>query len=403
MPDSPPNPHSQPQNDEDSNTQKRICDFCGESTALLYCRADSAKLCLSCDGEVHSTNQLFTKHTRFQLCDGCDSSPASILCLTEHSVLCQNCDFELHSLPAGCSAHDRRPLEGFTGCPSVVELSTFVGFEGFDCKSLLDGDEKEKEGFGRDLFSGLEVEEESDTFSELLVWDTPTVFSIDELILSTDITHNFQAMVVPPLPKDRNLSCGKHKQEILHQLRELAKSGHNVKQDLDPFLRNQNVSDETGKDSNTQHLFGGCQHDEKRATLQGQKARSFSSANDTVDDLLSSILLGGHHEEGVKNADRHLSGCCGANLAIDRLNSHNPARSALLIHTPKVATLEFSSADRDSAISRYKEKKRTRRYDKHIRYESRKVQAESRTRVKGRFAKDRPPVSGLMGLSGTNQ
>lgn len=27
------------------------------------------------------------------------------------------------------------------------------------------------------------------------------------------------------------------------------------------------------------------------------------------------------------------------------------------------------------------------RYDKHIRYESRKVRAESRTRIKGRFAK----------------
>lgn len=27
------------------------------------------------------------------------------------------------------------------------------------------------------------------------------------------------------------------------------------------------------------------------------------------------------------------------------------------------------------------------RYDKHVRYESRKVRAESRTRIKGRFAK----------------
>lgn len=392
MPDSAPNSQSQPQIDPDSDTQRRICDFCSESTALLYCRADSAKLCLSCDREVHSTNQLFTKHTRFQLCDGCDSSPASILCFTEHSVLCQNCDFELHSLPGSCSAHDRRPLEGFTGCPSVVELSAFVGSEGFDCKSLLDGDEKGKEGFGGCLYSGLEVEEESDTFSDLLVWDTPTVFSIDELILSTDITHNFQAMVVPPLTKDRNLSCGKHKQEIVRQLRELAKSGRNIKQDLDPFLRNHNVSAETGKDSSTQHLFEACQHDEKHATLQGQKARSFSSASDTVDDLLSSILLGGHHEEGVQNSDRHSSMYCCVNRAIDRLNSHNPARSESLIHTPNVATLEFGSADRDSAISRYKEKKRTRTYDKHIRYESRKVQAESRTRVKGRFAKDRPPV-----------
>uniref|UniRef100_A0A7C8ZXU4 CCT domain-containing protein n=1 Tax=Opuntia streptacantha TaxID=393608 RepID=A0A7C8ZXU4_OPUST len=400
MPDSPRNPHSQPQIDQDSNTQKRICDFCGESIALLYCRADSAKLCLSCDREVHSTNQLFTKHTRFQLCDGCDGSPASILCFTEHSVLCQNCDFELHSLPGSCSAHDRRPLEGFTGCPSVAELSAFVGFEGFDCKSLLDGDEKEKEGFGGCLFSALDVEEESDTFSDLLVWDTPTVFSIDELILSTDISHNLQAMVVPPLPKGRNLSCGRHKQEILCQLRELAKSGPTVKQDLDPLLRNQNISDETGKNSTEQQLFGACQP-EKHATLQGQQARSFSCVNDTVDDLLSSVLLGSHHE-GFQDSYRHSSMYCSANLSIDGLNSHDPVRSESFIHTPRNPTLEFSSADRDSAISRYKEKKRTRRYDKHIRYESRKVQAESRTRVKGRFAKDRQPVSSLLGSSGRN-
>ncbi|CAL5362035.1 unnamed protein product [Camellia sinensis] len=51
------------QDQENSKTQKRICDFCGESQALLYCRADSAKLCFSCDQQVHSTNQLFTKHT----------------------------------------------------------------------------------------------------------------------------------------------------------------------------------------------------------------------------------------------------------------------------------------------------------------------------------------------------
>jgi len=66
------------------------------------------------------------------------------------------------------------------------------------------------------------------------------------------------------------LSCGRHKQEILCQLRELAKSGPTVKQDLDPLLRNQNISDETGKNSTEQQLFGACQP-EKHATLQGQQ------------------------------------------------------------------------------------------------------------------------------------
>lgn len=34
-------------------TKKLICE---ELIALLYCRTDSAKFCLTCDGQVHSTN-----------------------------------------------------------------------------------------------------------------------------------------------------------------------------------------------------------------------------------------------------------------------------------------------------------------------------------------------------------
>ncbi|KAL2323126.1 hypothetical protein Fmac_027505 [Flemingia macrophylla] len=86
----------------------RPCDYCGQSTALLSCRADSTKLCLSCDREVLSTNQLFSKHTHTLLCDSCDHSPATILCSTESSILCQNCDWETHN-PALSSLHDRRP------------------------------------------------------------------------------------------------------------------------------------------------------------------------------------------------------------------------------------------------------------------------------------------------------
>ncbi|KAJ3692089.1 hypothetical protein LUZ60_012439 [Juncus effusus] len=48
---------------------------------------------------------------------------------------------------------------------------------------------------------------------------------------------------------------------------------------------------------------------------------------------------------------------------------------------------DFVCPDRDSVISRYKEKRKTRRYDKLARYESRKVRADGRLRIKGRFAK----------------
>lgn len=54
------------------------------------------------------------------------------------------------------------------------------------------------------------------------------------------------------------------------------------------------------------------------------------------------------------------------------------------------------SMEREAKIMRYKEKRKKRRYEKQVRYESRKAYAEMRPRVKGRFAKtlaanDQPP------------
>lgn len=43
--------------------------------------------------------------------------------------------------------------------------------------------------------------------------------------------------------------------------------------------------------------------------------------------------------------------------------------------------------DREAKVMRYKEKRKRRRYEKQIRYASRKAYAEMRPRVKGRFAK----------------
>ncbi|CAL1392513.1 unnamed protein product [Linum trigynum] len=86
-------PKSEEQDDVLKQPQPpRLCDYCNQATIVLYCRAHSARLCLACDREVHSTNQFFTKHTRWLLCDACDASPASIFCETEGSVLFQNCD-----------------------------------------------------------------------------------------------------------------------------------------------------------------------------------------------------------------------------------------------------------------------------------------------------------------------
>ncbi|CAN6226474.1 unnamed protein product, partial [Urochloa humidicola] len=53
----------------------------------------------------------------------------------------------------------------------------------------------------------------------------------------------------------------------------------------------------------------------------------------------------------------------------------------------KAGGYDVAYPDRGTVISRYKEKRKNRRFDKHIRYESRKARADGRLRIKGRFAK----------------
>ncbi|CAN0899047.1 Zinc finger protein CONSTANS-LIKE 13 [Linum grandiflorum] len=189
--------HPPMKSEDQDNAQNppRLCDYCNQTTAVLYCRADSARLCLSCDREVHSTNQLFTKHTRCLLCDACDASPASIFCQTDRSVLCQNCDWENHNLSLS-SLHNRRPIEGFTDCPSAAELVALLGFE--DLGVVIT-----KKGFADDGFVGAvpDGSDLGDAYSDFLLWDSSPVGSFDDLIVSGDSAQNLKAMGVPPLPK----------------------------------------------------------------------------------------------------------------------------------------------------------------------------------------------------------
>lgn len=50
---------------------------------------------------------------------------------------------------------------------------------------------------------------------------------------------------------------------------------------------------------------------------------------------------------------------------------------------------QLSPMDREARVLRYREKKKNRRFEKTIRYASRKAYAETRPRIKGRFAKRR--------------
>jgi hypothetical protein len=89
----------------------------------VYCRADSARLCLSCDRHVHGANALSQRHSRTLLCHGCNMHPAGVRCASCRTCFCQTCDDETHNSSMAASQHKRHGLECFTGCPSATELA----------------------------------------------------------------------------------------------------------------------------------------------------------------------------------------------------------------------------------------------------------------------------------------
>lgn len=80
----------------------------------MFCRADNAKLCLSCDRSVHDANALSLRHERTLLCDACGNAPASFRCSEENLSLCLECDSSSHAA-APASQHKRVKFDFFTG------------------------------------------------------------------------------------------------------------------------------------------------------------------------------------------------------------------------------------------------------------------------------------------------
>ncbi|XP_073134973.1 zinc finger protein CONSTANS-LIKE 14-like [Henckelia pumila] len=404
------------------------CDFCGDRAAILYCRADSAKLCLPCDHQVHKANALSKKHLRSQICDNCAAEPSAVRCATDNLLLCQDCDWDAHAACAVSSSHQRGPVEGFSGCPSVFYLAAAWG---------LELQEKKTASFGwAGLLEELMVPNASYTDSEL---------------------------------KRKTPSCGKQKQVILKQLLTMLEDGDGDEVapsggawGHDNFCAQ--YHEEQPQDSNKQQNANARVDDENLMWNTGTQIWDFNlgqlrghedQANaleleDGGSEMLYTVKSYGELLNGTKRGveipppgvdcliahedmmpfsttpSRNPTSSQGPATSESNLPfSKQPSGSCLnkpkcfagskeiqftdqsiLIKSESVAPaitkadLELLAKNRGNAMQRYKEKKKTRRYDKHIRYESRKARADTRKRVKGRFVKAfEAPTGGVNGTS----
>ncbi|XXG63200.1 hypothetical protein AAC387_Pa05g1441 [Persea americana] len=73
---------------------------------------------------------------------------------------------------------------------------------------------------------------------------------------------------------------------------------------------------------------------------------------------------------------------------ISRSHTRPPRGMIVLFSGPPLQMPhQFTPLDREARVLRYREKKKTRKFQKTVRYGSGKAYAETRPRIKGRFAK----------------
>ncbi|KAJ6823678.1 zinc finger protein CONSTANS-LIKE 14-like [Iris pallida] len=460
-----------------------LCDYCTGSTAVIYCRADSARLCLACDRHVHSANALSLKHVRSHVCDSCGAQPASARCSADGLSLCTDCDFDAHAGSGSESVHVRSAIEGFTGCPSPFELAAAWGLD-------LDPAAKEK-----DVGSRPGAKSGSD-------WG-----NLDNFLAIDPV---YQDLYVPcaeiklasssPL-LDQLIQLANRESASVNELASHMRSGSPVPSDLSPRTPCRSTSVAVGQDEEHQIIDNmpftsllmmaapdRCVDLKGQADLKGQGERIMEDEelmwdcgpNNDHSTQIWDFNLGqtrDHNESsqfetgyGTNNAgftlksysdllednsfpttkvleDTYDSNCPSVNedvlstnilhISSQNLGSvsltgkwrNNPNSSAAVVPTPSENNVsaivhsigshdpgpgssskeisfceqpiirneivraankvdsELIAQNRGNAMLRYKEKRKNRRYDKHIRYESRKVRADTRKRVKGRFVK----------------
>ncbi|KAL3332610.1 hypothetical protein AABB24_032931 [Solanum stoloniferum] len=388
-----------------------ICEYCGEQRSIVYCRSDSACLCLSCDQNIHSANALSQRHSRTLVCERCNSQPAIFRCVEERVSLCQNCDWMAHASSSTCSTHKRQALSCYTGCPSAVELSTIWSFllgdpsvhdstceQGMGSMSITDcqpGDSqhpqvKEK---SQDISSALDEANDLHNLVKSAPFMGSSMPSLDNEL------HNVELLV-----GSTNLTWSKVRNSGTKgyddfNMDEVDLSIENYEElfgvsidNRDRLFKNEDIDDFFGtKDmSVAESSFQGVNAVEGSAVGKVNTVKSACSNAASTESMTSCKTEPPTLCFAMQQSSFSFSNLTGESNAGDYQDcgASSMLRMGEPSWHPPCPESSMPSTSRSDAVLRYKEKKKTRQFDKRVRYVSRKARAEVRRRVKGRFVKD---------------
>lgn len=377
------------------------CDFCGEQRSIVYCRSDAASLCLSCDRNVHSANALSRRHSRTLVCERCNSQPAFVRCVEERMSLCQNCDWMGHTGLNTGPVHKRQPVNCYSGCPSAAELSEIWSFlldfpsvddstceQGMGSMSITDNRPRDCQGSQ----GKKKVQNASLLMDKAMVWMEsatplldPNLHNVDQIAgpsCSTTPKVFLSEAKGPALCEDDGLYDGFDMDEIdlsIENYEEFFGETHNNPEQLfdDGLFGTKDISG-----SNCPGAYAA------EGSWGGRVNMPACSNVASADSIMSCKTEPNMRFSQQAHPGIPFSGLTGDSSAGDFQDCG--ASSIPILGEPPWAPRgpeNSVSCSRSDAVLRYKEKKKARKFEKKVRYESRKARADVRRRVKGRFVK----------------
>ncbi|KAM0072410.1 putative transcription factor C2C2-CO-like family [Helianthus debilis subsp. tardiflorus] len=326
----------------------RACDSCVRKRARWYCAADDAFLCQSCDASVHSANQLAGRHERVLLetvsksFGSGEPSPEP----TWHQGFTRRA-----RTPRQRTKYSPK-LEGKNeGANSAAALVPEMGI--LEASLLDDEEEEEQEGF-------------NDTSCRIEDLGLTNSFKDDE-DNSNYIGVCFDENRVKVEDKEVEAMLGFD----LDATRET----------LDHW------------DFDYDHTSMMIKEEEKKVVAGVELEHMTMVSNDQCDNRkmkTSSITLRLNYEDVINAwADQGSPWTNGARPEFNLDGSWPDFMGFQWAgnNIPSYGGLGGSDGGREARVSRYREKRRTRLFSKKIRYEVRKLNAEKRPRMKGRFVK----------------
>ncbi|TMW92684.1 hypothetical protein EJD97_012689 [Solanum chilense] len=322
----------------------KSCEYCHLAAALVFCRTDNTFVCLSCDTRLHA------RHERVWVCEVCEQAAASVTCRADAAALCVACDRDIHSANPLARRHERVPVVPFYDAVESVVKSTAA--------TLL-----------------VSINGTTTTTTTTI---TPELSKVDACIGHHE---NNNDPWIPPntitskLPLNTEM---KGMDFIFTDSENFLDFDYPACVDTQsqPHYNSSNDS-VVPVQANTPIKSLPFHHQEKHFEIDFTQSH-IKSYNTPSLSVSSSSLDVGIVPDGSSISEisyPYIRTMNNSNSSIDLSNSANHQGEKLL------------GLDREARVLRYREKKKNRKFEKTIRYASRKAYAETRPRIKGRFAK----------------